>query len=91
LAAIADPHIAAKAAPTINTLVFRPLLRAVNRGREKILHPIEGQQQGLIHRTISLNHARLVQRLEQKGKQRCYLPRFGGVQHVANTARCLKS
>ena|GEM_PF-5572330 len=26
MAAIADPHIAAKAAPTINTLVFRQLL-----------------------------------------------------------------
>ena len=29
MAAIADPHIAAKAAPTINKLVFKQLLRDV--------------------------------------------------------------
>ena len=58
--------------------------RAMNRGRGKILHPIEGQQQGLVHRTVTLPYARLVQRLEQIGKQRSYLPQISGVEQVAD-------
>ena len=38
MAAIADPHIAAKAAPTINKLVFRQLLR-VQRGHQQLRTP----------------------------------------------------
>ncbi len=56
----------------------------MNRGQGKILHPIEGQQQGLVHRTVTLPYARLVQRLEQIGKQRSYLPQISVVEQVAD-------